>query len=221
MFPKIKPWLSPTIGFTDFDAKTPVNNIPTIPPTPWQANTSKASSTLPLGNLLTTKLLTKLAINPIAKADGMVTKPAAGVIATRPTTAPIQAPIADNLWPRILSKNTHPIAAAAAATVVVPKACAANPLDPTAEPALKPNHPNHNKPVPNNTYVILAGFAFWTFLFPKNIAPANAAQPALIWTTVPPAKSKTPHPKNNPSGCQVMWHNGAYTKTINNTINNK
>jgi hypothetical protein len=35
--------------------------------------------------------------------------------------------------------------------VVVPNACAARPLDPTAEPALNPNHPNHNSPVPNNT----------------------------------------------------------------------
>src|SRR5687768_9812631 len=30
--------------FTDFVAKTPVNNIPTIPPTPWQGNTSRVSS---------------------------------------------------------------------------------------------------------------------------------------------------------------------------------
>ncbi|MNF92215.1 hypothetical protein D3C84_748520 [compost metagenome] len=81
----------------------------------------------------------------------MLTKPAAGVIATRPTTAPIQAPSADNLCPNILSRKTHAIAAAAAATVVVPKACTAKPFDPKAEPALKPNHPNHNKPVPNNT----------------------------------------------------------------------
>ncbi|MNE32885.1 hypothetical protein D3C80_1265180 [compost metagenome] len=52
----------------------------------------------------------------------MLTKPAAGVTATKPTTAPIQAPIADNLCPKILSRNTQAIAAAAAATVVVPNA---------------------------------------------------------------------------------------------------
>ena len=59
---------------------------------------------------------------PIKIACGMLTKPAAGVIATRPTTAPIHAPSADNLCPIILSRKTHAIAAAAAATVVVPKA---------------------------------------------------------------------------------------------------
>ena len=38
---------------------------------------------------------------------------------------------------------------------------------------------------------------------------------------LPPAKSKTPHPKNNPSGCHVMWHNGAYISNMNKTMNNK
>jgi hypothetical protein len=35
------------------------------------------------------------------------------VMATKPTTTPIQAPIADNLCPRILSRNTQAIPAAA------------------------------------------------------------------------------------------------------------
>jgi hypothetical protein len=47
-----------------------------------------------------------------------------------------------------LKYQSHP---AAAATVVVPSACTAMPLAPNAEPALKPNQPNHNRPVPSNT----------------------------------------------------------------------
>jgi hypothetical protein len=73
---------------------------------------------------------------------------AAGVIATNPTTVPIQAPIAESLCFYLKYPS---IPAAAAATVVVPSACTAMPLAPNAEPALKPNQPNHNRPVPSNT----------------------------------------------------------------------
>jgi hypothetical protein len=100
---------------------------------------------------ITTRLLTTAATIPMIKEWGMVTKPAAGVIATRPTTAPIQAPITPGFLPRRISKNIQAIAAAADAVVVVAKAVAANVPEPKAEPALKPNQPNHNKPVPNNT----------------------------------------------------------------------
>src|SRR3954469_3439734 len=88
---------------------------------------------------------------------GIPTKPAAGVIATRPTTAPIQKPSAEGLRPRITSKKTHERPAAAEAVLVVAKAEAANAFAPSEEPALKPNQPNHNKPVPSNTNGMLAG----------------------------------------------------------------
>ncbi len=84
-------------------------------------------------------------------------KPAAGVIATNPTTAPIQVPIALGFLPLTASNIIHVNAAAAEAVVVVASAFAANKLAPKADPALKPNQPNQSKPVPNNTYVIRAG----------------------------------------------------------------
>jgi hypothetical protein len=46
--------------------------------------------------------------------------------------------------------NPHPIAAADA-TVVLANACTANELELTAEPALKPNHPNQSNAVPKIT----------------------------------------------------------------------
>ena len=49
-------------------------------------------------------------------ATGTVTKPAAGVIATKPTTAPIQNPKADTFLPRVTSNKIHDKPAAAAAT---------------------------------------------------------------------------------------------------------
>ena len=90
-------------------------------------------------------------------AVGIVTKPAAGVIATRPTTAPIQKPRAETFLPLAASNNTQAKPAAAAAVLVVAKAEAANGEAATAEPALKPNQPNHSRPVPNSTKGMLAG----------------------------------------------------------------
>src|SRR5258708_9655549 len=119
-----------------------------MPPTPWHGNTSSVSSIDVRDLHITTRLLTTAATIPMMKALDTVTKPAAGVMATRPTTAPIQAPITDGFLPNAISKNTHDIAAAADAVVVVANAVAASAPEPNAEPALNPNHPNHNKPVP-------------------------------------------------------------------------
>src|SRR5688572_17729666 len=58
-----------------------------------------------------------------------------------------------------------------------------------------------------------------TFLRFNTNAPARAAQPAEMCTTVPPAKSRTPQPNRNPSGCQLQCANGAYTSKENNTVN--
>ena len=78
-------------------------------------------------------------------------------MATKPTTAPIQAPIAETFLPLILSKNIQVIIAAPEAIVVVPKAIAAVAFAAKADPALKPNQPNHNIPVPKITNGILDG----------------------------------------------------------------
>ena len=88
---------------------------------------------------------------PMNKLEGIVTKPAAGVMATRPTTAPIQKPRAEGFLPRAASSNTQHNPAAADAVLVVAKAEAANGPAPKALPALNPNQPNHSKPVPKNT----------------------------------------------------------------------
>ncbi len=153
-----------------------------------------------------------LAISPMAMLCRTVTKPAAGVIATRPTTAPMQAPIADGLRPRTMSKNTQPSIAAAEAVLVVANASTATSLAASADPALKPNQPNHSMPVPSRTYGMLAGscgsLAMWVWRRPRTSAPASAARPADMCTTVPPAKSSTPICRSQPCGCQVMCASG-------------
>src|SRR5215217_2292181 len=98
------------------------------------------------------------AMKPIKKLCGTPTNPAAGVIATSPTTAPIQNPRADGFLPRMASKKIQDRPATADAVLVVAKALTARAFAARADPALNPNHPNHSRPVPNNTYGTLAGF---------------------------------------------------------------
>ncbi len=82
---------------------------------------------------------------------GIATKPAPGVMATNPTTAPIQKPRTDGFFPLSTSKNIQDSPAAAAAVLVVAKADTARVLAPKADPALNPNQPNQSRPVPMST----------------------------------------------------------------------
>src|SRR5690606_33802147 len=76
------------------------------------------------------------------------TKPAAGVTATRPATAPDAAPSIEGLPFRIASRNTHDTAAAPVARMVLMNARPATPPALSAEPALKPNQPTHSSEAP-------------------------------------------------------------------------
>src|SRR5262245_49849842 len=98
-----------------------------------------------------------LASVPMKMLAPTLTYPAAGVIATNPTTAPMQAPKAEGLRPRIASNRIHASMAAAEAVLVARKAEVASSEAASADPALKPNHPNHNIPVPRMTKGTLAG----------------------------------------------------------------
>lgn len=101
-------------------------------------------------------------------------------MATKPTTAPMQVPIAEALRPLKASKKIHASAAEAEAAIVLVNAITDNLPAPNAEPALKPNHPNQSKPVPSRTYVILAGTWLGSLRRFKYKADASAAQPADI-----------------------------------------
>src|SRR5580704_4804350 len=76
------------------------------------------------------------------------TKPDAGVIATRPATAPDAAPSTEGFPLKIHSANIQPRAAAAVAIWVTVIAMPARPFAATAEPALKPNQPTHSSEAP-------------------------------------------------------------------------
>src|ERR1700722_1991645 len=88
------------------------------------------------------------AATPMMIEEPGSTKPDAGVIATRPATAPEMQPSTDGLPLAIHSANIQPSAAAAVAICVTAIALTARPLDATADPALKPNQPTHSSDAP-------------------------------------------------------------------------
>src|ERR1700676_3073942 len=132
------------------------------------------------------------AISPIARAGMGPTKPAAGVIATGPATAPEIAPKALGFPLRSHSAPLHPSTAAAAAKCVATKALVAKLLEASALPALKPNHPTHNMHAPMKLSTTLCGgicsFGY-PALLPSYNAHTSAETPEVTCTTVPPAKS--------------------------------
>src|SRR5579875_903309 len=87
-------------------------------------------------------------MRPIQSAPMGVTKPEAGVMPTRPATAPEMPPRAEGLPLRIRSAASQPRAADAAAKWVLTKAEVARLLAARAEPALKPNQPTQSRQAP-------------------------------------------------------------------------
>src|SRR5919106_6869465 len=94
---------------------------------------------------------------PSAMALIGLMNPAAGVIATRPTTIAVAHPTAVGFPERIMSRNVQTTSVAAGASIVVTKARPAIGLAATALPALNPNQPNHSSPAPSNTVGTLCG----------------------------------------------------------------
>src|SRR5215467_14217885 len=130
------------------------------------------------------------AATPIQNAPTGPTKPEAGVIATRPATAPEQMPTTVGLPFSAHSTSIQVNPATAVAICVTSMAMPACIPAVTAEPALKPNQPTQSSEAPMKVRTILCAGPVSTRL-PSMIAHISPATPALICTTVPPAKSST------------------------------
>ena len=174
-----------------------------MPPTACTPNTSSVSSTFSMClRPLTPHRQTMPAARPITNAPGMPTLPAAGVIATRPATAPEAAPSIEGLPLNIHSPSVHDSTAHAVARNVFRNASDAVLPASSAEPALKPNQPNHSSEAPIIVIGRLPG-AIASLPKPTRLpityAPTRPAMPALMCTTVPPAKSSAPHCQMRPA----------------------
>src|SRR6266550_5592073 len=97
------------------------------------------------------------AATPIIRAPRGSTKPDAGVIATRPATAPEMMPSTLGFLLTIHSANIQASAAVAVAIWVTVIAMPALPLAAVAEPALKPNQPTHRSEAPITLSTRLCG----------------------------------------------------------------
>src|SRR5467141_971628 len=129
------------------------------------------------------------------------TYPEAGVMATRPQTAPTEMPTADGFPFRTQSVSIQLTAAPAAAKFVTTSAFTARAFAARALPALNPNHPNQRTEAPRMTYGMLFGRLSrrsTPFRRPMTRAAATAETPAAVWTTRPPAKSMTPRDLRKP-----------------------
>src|SRR3954466_2523465 len=134
---------------SDGSLNTPVSSAPRMPPTACTPNTSSESSAPSIFfSPLTPHRHTRPAARPMTKAPGMPTLPAAGVIATRPATAPDAAPSMDGLPFSAHSPTVHDSTAHAVARDVLRNGSAAELFASRAEPALKPNQPNHSSDAP-------------------------------------------------------------------------
>src|SRR5918999_4732740 len=132
---------------------------------------------------------------PMISADIGPTKPAPGVIATNPATAPVATPSIVGFSECFHSTSIHTKAAAEAAVFVVTNALAAAPLAPRALPALNPNQPTHSSAAPMTVNGRLCGGMYslgQPRRLPRTNAHIRAETPELICTTVPPAKSSAP-----------------------------
>src|SRR3954447_13718529 len=111
--------------------------------------------------------------------------------------------------------------AAAAAVFVTMNALAAMPLAAVADPALKPNQPNHRRPAPSTVIGTSCGSigSPLTARRPMRRATMRAETPELMWTTVPPAKSSAPSLYSQPSTDQTQWANGEYTRIDHRIVN--
>ena len=77
----------------------------------------------------------------------------------------------------------------------------------SADPALKPNQPNHRRPAPRTVIGTSCGSirSPLTTRRPMRIATIRADRPDEAWTTVPPAKSSAPSLNSQPSVAQTQW----------------
>ena len=104
------------------------------------------------------------------------------------------------------------MSAAAAAVCVVTNAFAATPFAASADPALKPNQPNQSSPAPstvNGTLCGTSGARPKSRRLPSMIAATSAEMPALMCTTVPPAKSSAPSVCSQPPSPHTQCASGS------------
>src|SRR5690606_5326676 len=157
----IRTWLpmeksSPPVPPRPGAANTPTRMAPMMPPMPWMPNTSSESSAPSIFfKPLTPHRQTKPATRPMMMPPMGPTDPQAGVMATRPATAPEAAPSMEALPLLRASPMLQASTAAAVANKVLMNGRPTPVLASRLEPALNPNQPTHSSEAPTMVSVRL------------------------------------------------------------------
>src|SRR3989442_5326580 len=149
------------------------------------------------------------------------TYPDAGVMATRPQTAPTAIPTADGFFFLTQSVSIQLTAAPAAAKFVTTSAFTARAFAARALPALNPNHPNQRTEAPRITYGMLFGRLSrrsTPFRRPITSAAATAQPPPAAGTPSPPARPRTPGDLSHPPTPQFQCAIGTETNVVQRTM---
>ena len=143
-------------------------------------------------------------------------KPAAGVMATNPATAPVAVSRAPG---RLFHQDSsiHVRAALAALVFVATNADEASPPEVRALPALKSNQPNQRSPARRTTMGTLCG----SMAPPRTeyYATGKSERPAQMCTTVSPAKSRAPSVNNQSTEPHTQCATGQYTDVVQSAAN--
>ena len=131
------------------------------------------------------------ATTPMIMAPKLLTKPAAGVIPTRPTIMPLTAPRKVGLRSRLakMSQITQVSSATAVARLVLSTASDALAPAKYGSPPLNPFQPSHRMPAPTAAIGRLFGTArsrSRASRGPITAAATNPVVPAARWITYPP-----------------------------------
>src|ERR1700759_5692309 len=137
------------------------------------------------------------ATTPMIMAPKLLTKPAAGVMATSPVIMPLIPPRKVGLRWRLakMSKITQVSSATAVARLVLITASDALAPEKYGSPPLKPFQPSHKMPAPTAAIGRLLGTArsrSRPSRGPITAAATNPLVPAAKWITYPPEKSSAP-----------------------------
>src|SRR5882762_8004502 len=176
-------------------ASTPTSRPPTRPATPWVWMTPRVSSTFLNGLVRLSQFhdihTSEDATTPMIMAPKLLTKPAAGVMPTRPTIIPLTAPRKVGLRSRLakMSQITQVSSATAVHRLVLSTASDALVPAKYGSPPLNPFHPSHRMPAPTAAIGKLFGTARSRSRFnrgPITAAATNPLTPAARWITYPP-----------------------------------
>ena len=108
-----------------------------------------------------------------------------------PATAPVSRPRNFGFFDVIQSIASHAMPPKLAARSVFTNATAVTESTRNSLPALNPYQPNQRSPVPSATSGMECGPLSATFRRPTYSTDASAAMPAMLWTTMPPAYTRT------------------------------